>query len=269
MSWIARSTSNAVLRNSTSSPTTAQNAATSPSYGIPTEPAFAIRPRRNCMCVWPATTSRWSTPARAASKHSSGESCVRICSSLPRRRMAVENAVELDASSATRRPRDGLRRRASRASARRGRARSCRGRNARRRARARARASRAGTALEDVAAEDDCVDGSRATSASTASSAWTIPWTSYRAATRMRASRRSRGRRACAAVLPPRARADAAIARSFPACPITWPTSSFATCSRSTTTSSRSSRSTRTASGSSTSRRASVSRSSVSQCSGS
>src|SRR5581483_268513 len=61
VSATARSTSNGVLRNDGSpSSTTAQNAETSPSYAIPTEPAFTTRrspnARSNWWCVCPITT---------------------------------------------------------------------------------------------------------------------------------------------------------------------------------------------------------------------
>ena len=78
ISSAARSTSNGVRRNSTSSETSAQNAATSSSAGQPIEPALTQRSRLNCMCVWPATTSRLSTPSSASSNRSGGDTSVRI-----------------------------------------------------------------------------------------------------------------------------------------------------------------------------------------------
>src|SRR5262249_42834809 len=82
-----RSSSTGVLRSSISPPSTsAQKAASSPSYGRPTLPALTKRTapicRSCCMCVCPATTARCWTPARIASRSSSGVAGVTISSSL-------------------------------------------------------------------------------------------------------------------------------------------------------------------------------------------
>jgi hypothetical protein len=83
---IARSTSNGVRRSSSSSPRSAQYAATSPSKGMPTEPALIQRRppmrRSSCMCVCPATTASASTPATIVSRRASDVIGVTISSSL-------------------------------------------------------------------------------------------------------------------------------------------------------------------------------------------